>query len=144
MLDKIDAIAIEIQQINNEFHSIAKDAYQFARKHHADPKYEAFRNSDEGRAWKKQKLAECNSRCPECNKIINDNNSNIDHKHPRRHYPWLAWDVNNLWILCRDCNQNKSDRKWDEYLHAVKVYRGSAAANRILKYASFATVRAKV
>ena len=139
MLDKIDAIAFEAKQINNEFHKLAREAYQFARKQHAEPKYEAFRDSDEGRTWKKQKLAECNYRCPECNKLINGNNSNIDHKYPRRHYPWLAWDVRNLWVICRDCNRNKSDMRWDEYIHAVKVYRGQAAVNRIFKHAPSAT-----
>jgi 5-methylcytosine-specific restriction endonuclease McrA len=139
MLDKIDALALEAQRINDKFHRLARTTYQFTRKQYADPKYEAFRDSDEGRAWKKQKLAECNNRCPECHKLISDNNSNIDHKHPRRYHPWLAWDVNNLWVMCRDCNLNKSDMEWDEYLYAVKIYRGQAAVNRILKYAPSAS-----
>lgn len=136
MLDKIDTIAQEAKRVNDEFHKSARDAYQFAREQYADPKYEAFRDSVAGKAWKKQKLTECNNRCPECNKLINDRNSNIDHKHPRRYYPWLAWDVNNLWVICKDCNLNKSDKQWDEYLNSVKIYRGQAAVNRILKYAS--------
>ena len=143
MFEEIEAIAREAQRINTEFHKNAKKAYQLARSQHADPKYEAFRNSDEGRNWKKQKLITCNHRCPECNKLINENNSNIDHKHPRRHYPWLAWDINNFWILCRDCNTNKTDKEWDEYLNAVKVYRGQAAVDRILKYAPTATLNAR-
>lgn len=133
--DEINAITYQARHINDEFHKIAKEAYQFARTHHANPKYEAFRNSDEGRDWKKGKLTECNHRCPERNKLINDNNSSIDHKHPRRHYPWLTWEISNLWVLCRDCNKNKGDRSWDEYLNAIKVYRGQAAVNRVLKYA---------
>lgn len=139
MLDKIDAISLSAKRVNDEFHRSAREAYQFARKQYADPKYETFRDSDEGKAWKEQKLVECKYRCPECNKLINDNNSNIDHKHSRRYYPWLAWDVSNLWVICRDCNKNKSDMGWDEYLYAVKVYRGQAAVNRILKHAFSAT-----
>lgn len=135
MFEDIDAIACQAQLINNKFHETAREAYQFVRKNHTDPKYEAFRDSDGGRAWKKQKLAECNYRCPECNKIINENNSNIDHKHPRRHYPWLAWEVDNLWVICKVCNENKSDKKWDEYLEAVRAYRGRTAFARVLKYA---------
>ncbi len=34
--------------------------------------------------------------------------------------------------------------EWDEYLYAVKVYRGQAAVNRILKHAFSATQPVKV
>lgn len=135
MFEEIEAIARQVERINNQFQRTARETYQFTRKNYTDPKYAAFRDSKEGRAWKKQKLAECNYRCPECNKIINENNSNIDHKHPRRHYPWLAWEVDNLWVICKVCNENKSDKKWTEYLEAVQVYRGQTAIARILKYA---------
>lgn len=141
MLNKIDAIALEAKRINDDFHQNARVAYQFARKQYVDPKYEAFRDSDKGRTWKKQKLVDCNNRCPECNKLITNSNSSIDHKHPRRHYPWLAWDVSNLWVMCRDCNNNKSDMKWREYLIKVKVNRGQTAVDRILKHAPSATIR---
>lgn len=142
-LDEIEAIAREATRINHNFHQIAREAYQFARKNHADPKYNAFRDSDLGRSWKQRKLAECDRYCPECRKPINENNSDIDHKHPRRHYPWLAWDVDNLWVLCKECNQNKGDKQWEEYLNAVKLYRGQAAVNRILKHAPPATLSGK-
>lgn len=139
MTDELEPLFYRIQHINRKFHHTAREAYEFARQHHADPKYEAFRDSEAGRKWKAQKLAECNYRCPECNKLLNDFNSSIDHKHPRRHYPWLAWDISNLWVLCKVCNRNKSDRQWDDYLEIVKRDRGHIAFKRILKYAPPAT-----
>lgn len=135
MQDDLEVILRRIRRVNQQFHQTARTAYEFTRKEYADPKYEAFRDSEAGRQWKAQKLAECQYRCPECNKSINDYNSNIDHKHPRRYYPWLAWNLDNLWVICKDCNTNKSDQPWDDYLQAVRQNRGQAAVNRILRYA---------
>jgi hypothetical protein len=139
-LDILNAIAREARQINSEFHKIAKEAYQFTRSQYADPKYEAFRDSEAGTAWRQQKLTECNYRCPICTKSINAHNSNIDHKHPRRYYPWLAWDVNNLWVICRTCNESKADMHWSVYFTTIKARFGQAAVDRVLKYAPLATV----
>ena len=136
MLDDIDTIARKAKLINDQFQQTAKESYQFARSEHADPKYEAFRDSPEGRAWKKQKLIECHYRCPECDRTMSDFTSSIDHKHPRRYYPWLAWKVSNLWLLCKACNKAKGDLEWEEYLKKVKARRGRVAVKRILKYAS--------
>lgn len=135
MLDPLEALIREAQRINREFHRVARETYKYTRQHHADPKYEAFRDSEEGKAWKKKKLIELNYRCPECNKLLNDNNSSIDHKHPRRYYPWLAWDLSNLWVMCRSCNKDKSDKLWNDYLESVRAHRGTVAAARVLKYA---------
>lgn len=141
--DKLNAIAHEAQRINSEFHRTAREAYQFAREEYADPKYEAFRDSEEGKAWKQRKLAECNSRCAICNKIINNFNSNIDHKHPRRYYPWLAWDISNLWVICVNCNTSKGDMQWDAYLAVIKTRFGQSTVDRVLKHAPPAKVDSK-
>lgn len=36
---------------------------------------------------------------------------NVDHIKPRKYYPSLALDLNNLQILCHDCNHGKGN--WD-------------------------------
>ena len=36
----------------------------------------------------------------------------VDHIKPRKYYPHLALDINNLQILCFDCNEGKGN--WDE------------------------------
>jgi len=134
MFDDIDAIARKARQANSKFHDTAREAYQFARSEYADPKYEAFKASEAGRAWKQRKLEECDYRCPECDRRMSEATVSIDHKHPRRHYPLLAWEVSNLWILCRACNKVKGDMEWEEYLEAVKLRRGEKSVSRILAY----------
>lgn len=133
--EELDAIARKAYQTNQTFQKISKEAYQLARASHADPKYEAFRDSPEGLAWKQEQIKQYGHRCPECSKVINGRNANIDHKYPRRLYPWLAWEVENLWVMCRDCNKAKGHLEWDEYLAKVKQQRGDAALRRVIKFA---------
>jgi hypothetical protein len=51
---------------------------------------------------------QCCGRSPKTHHII----INVDHIKPRRKYPELALDENNLQILCEDCNAGKGN--WDE------------------------------
>ena len=37
---------------------------------------------------------------------------NVDHIKPRKLFPDLALDINNLQILCHDCNHGKGN--WDQ------------------------------
>lgn len=133
--EELDAIARKAFQTNQQFEQTRFDAYKFARECHADPKYDAFRTSPEGREWRDQQFKRYGHRCPECNKIINRNNANIDHKYPRRFYPWLAWEIENLWVMCIDCNKAKGHLEWEDYLTKVKQQRGETAVKRVLKFA---------
>lgn len=45
----------------------------------------------------------------------------IDHKLPRSQYPWLSMNFDNLWVICRDCNQVKGERHWYEYEHHMFI-----------------------
>ncbi len=96
--------------------------------------YSTWALSSEGRQWKLEQIKKYGNRCPECNKEINKNNCNIDRKHPRSKYPWLAWNISNLWVLCTQCNTNKSNKEWKEYINGVKVNRGMSAFKRVQKY----------
>lgn len=69
-------------------------------------------------AWKDiryQALHKCGRRCMSCgasplkdNKVV----LHVDHIKPFRKYPELALDINNLQVLCEDCNMGKG--YWDE------------------------------
>lgn len=54
--------------------------------------------------------------CPICEQRFSfKNGRTIDHKLPRSQYPWLSMDFDNLWVICRSCNQEKAEMHWYEY-----------------------------
>lgn len=56
--------------------------------------------------------------CPICGeKYSLRGGKTIDHKLPRAQYPWLSLEFKNLWVICRDCNQEKGEMHWYEYEH---------------------------
>ncbi|MBD2099561.1 HNH endonuclease [Leptolyngbya sp. FACHB-261] len=56
--------------------------------------------------------------CPICEKSYSKTGGKtIDHKLPRAQYPWLSLNFENLWVICRACNQRKGDMHWYEYEH---------------------------
>lgn len=61
--------------------------------------------------------------CPICNaKFAECGGRTIDHKLPRSQYPWLSLDLRNLWVICRDCNQEKGEKHWFEYEHYMLIH----------------------
>ncbi|MBE9180691.1 HNH endonuclease [Oculatella sp. LEGE 06141] len=53
----------------------------------------------------------CETRFSECG------GRTIDHKLPRSQYPWLSMNLQNFWVICRACNQEKGEKHWFEYEH---------------------------
>jgi len=45
----------------------------------------------------------------------------VDHIKPRSKYPELALDINNLQVLCRDCNLGKSNRDQTDWRPKIAV-----------------------
>jgi 5-methylcytosine-specific restriction endonuclease McrA len=68
------------------------------------------------RAWKilrYQAFEKYGNRCQCCGATIDDGITlHVDHIKPRSKYPELALDLNNLQILCKDCNIGKINQ-WD-------------------------------
>ena len=61
--------------------------------------------------------------CPVCGARFADvGGRTIDHKLPRAQYPWLSLDFRNLWVICRDCNQEKGEMHWYEYEHYMFIH----------------------
>lgn len=61
--------------------------------------------------------------CPVCGARFSDvGGRTIDHKFPRAQYPWLSLDFRNLWVICRDCNQEKGEMHWYEYEHYMFIH----------------------
>ena len=72
---------------------------------------EAFTIEQKAAAWSKARMAAINlhgAKCQCCGKGSKDGvKINVDHIKPRERYPWLAYDVDNLQVLCADCNRGK-------------------------------------
>lgn len=58
--------------------------------------------------------------CPICDRYYTyENSRSIDHKLPRSQYPWLSLNFQNLWVICRSCNEEKAEMHWYEYEHYI-------------------------
>ena len=61
--------------------------------------------------------------CPVCGARFADvGGRTLDHKLPRAQYPWLSLNFKNLWVICRDCNQEKGEMHWYEYEHYMFIH----------------------
>lgn len=76
-----------------------------------------FYISDEWRAVRYQALKSSDGKCQLCGRSKRDHGVilHVDHIKARSKHPELAFDLNNLQILCEDCNlgkSNKDDTDW--------------------------------
>lgn len=54
--------------------------------------------------------------CMRCKKTPkNKKDSNVDHIKPRKHFPELSLDFDNLQVLCGDCNKKKGNKHYTDY-----------------------------
>jgi uncharacterized protein (TIGR02646 family) len=83
-------------------------------------------------SWKKvryQALQQTGGKCQCCGARGRDISLHVDHIKPRSKYPELALDINNLQVLCADCNIGKlnvdetdwRDKAANEPLPVIKV-----------------------
>jgi len=73
----------------------------------------SFYNSEEWKALRNKVFQKYPAICMSCG---NKNHLEVDHVKPRSKYPELELDIDNLQVLCRDCNLLKGvkdDPKWD-------------------------------
>jgi hypothetical protein len=76
------------------------------------PNSDAFLKSYEWRKVRMLAIKQYGPRCMCCGASPSDGVTiNVDHIKPRRLYPHLALDINNLQILCNPCNHGKGS--WD-------------------------------
>lgn len=78
-----------------------------------DPKTDAFLDSFQWRQVRMIALKKYSPRCMCCGATPADGATmNVDHIKPRKLFPNLALDINNLQILCNPCNHGKGN--WDQ------------------------------
>lgn len=73
---------------------------------------DAFLMTYEWRKVRMEALKKYGARCQCCGATpAHGAVMNVDHIKPRKLYPYLALDLNNLQVLCHDCNHGKGN--WD-------------------------------
>ncbi len=74
-------------------------------KYEPRKQFNCWRNSQEGKEWKKQQYYKQNKCCAICLKpILSLKGSHIDHIKPLSTHPHLALDINNLQVTHAACN----------------------------------------
>jgi 5-methylcytosine-specific restriction endonuclease McrA len=72
-----------------------------------------FYNTPEWKRIRYEALKQSNGRCECCGAGSKEGATlNVDHILPRRSFPKLALDINNLQVLCAWCNEGKGN--WDQ------------------------------
>jgi 5-methylcytosine-specific restriction endonuclease McrA len=91
----------------------AKKPSAAAKKKSISVTSDAFLMSYEWRKIRMLAIKKHGNRCQCCGASPKDGiKINVDHIKPRKLYPSLALDINNLQILCNVCNHGKGN--WDE------------------------------
>lgn len=83
------------------------------RGKYIDPNSDEFLTSYQWRTVRFDAIALHGNSCMCCGATPGRGNGvviNVDHIKPRRKHPHLALDINNLQILCNECNHGKSNR----------------------------------
>ena len=83
----------------------------FGEEIYSDNK-ESFYNSEEWKALREEVFQKYPAICMRCG---NKNNLAVDHVKPKARYPDLKLDINNLQVLCRDCNYFKGVKEGPEW-----------------------------
>ena len=78
-----------------------------------------FYKSDEWLRLRYLAIREAGGKCQCCGqRPAHGNPIQGDHIKPISRYPWLAFDLDNIQVLCRNCNMGKSnidETDWREY-----------------------------
>ena len=79
-------------------------------------KYNAFYKSTEWKQLRYLALSNSEGRCQCCGARASDGvTMHVDHIKPRSRYPKLELSLDNVQVLCSDCNQGKGDWGLDDW-----------------------------
>ena len=90
-----------------------KSTLAFTRHSKIDPRTDAFLSSFEWRSLRMMALKQHGAVCQCCGASPKTGAvMHVDHIKPRKLFPQLALDLNNLQVLCGECNHGKGN--WDQ------------------------------
>jgi len=103
---------IKLQQIKQDAKLSNNDLSEKWQRGKVDPVSDSFLSSYEWRRIRMEVLKKYGARCQCCGATAKDGVViHVDHIKPRRLFPQLALDINNLQVLCEVCNHGKGN--WD-------------------------------
>jgi hypothetical protein len=76
-------------------------------------KYTNFYMTQEWKALRRIVIRKYGRNCASCNIYCKGRNLHVDHIKPRKYFPELSLDFNNLQVLCKACNERKSSQTID-------------------------------
>lgn len=89
-----------------------KDVEKFIETNFIDPTDDSFLQSFQWKSTRMIAIKTYGNVCQCCGSTPKDGiRINVDHIKPRKFFPDLALDINNLQILCEECNHGKGN--WD-------------------------------
>ena len=98
------------KQVDKSLSSLQDIAEKIDEKYEPRAEFERWRDSVEGKSWKKERFRIQQGLCAICKYPIQLKGAHIDHKQPISLYPELAIDLKNLQLACPDCNTSKGNR----------------------------------
>lgn len=89
---------------------LQKTAHFIDKKYDPRCEFNRWRDSREGKMWKKEKWISQNKCCAICHQKIVLKGSHIDHIKPIVKYPLLSIEKQNMQVTCANCNVCKSSQ----------------------------------
>jgi 5-methylcytosine-specific restriction endonuclease McrA len=102
------------KKVDKGLHQLQARAFEIEKKYDPRREFERWRNSAEGKWWKRQQHRLQKGCCIDCQRSVQLKGAHIDHIQPIKHHPTLAIDLNNLQILCAECNSRKGSQRLTE------------------------------
>ena len=99
------------KRVDQSLLRLQERAAQIQQKYDPRVEFDRWKQTLDGRKWKRQQYRRQGGHCVTCQKQISLKGSHIDHIKPLSRYPSIAIDPDNLQILCADCNLRKSNRE---------------------------------
>ena len=99
------------RRVDQSLLRLQERAAQIQKKYEPRAEFERWKQTLGGRKWKRKQYYLQEGRCITCQKQISLKGSHIDHIKPLSRYPSLAIALDNLRILCADCNLRKGEKE---------------------------------
>ncbi len=103
-------IFVKTESTDELLKQLQKKAHSINKKYDPRCEFMRWRDSKEGKMWKKKTWISQNRCCAICHQKIVLKGSHIDHIRPIAKYPQLAVEKQNMQVTCSHCNVSKGSQ----------------------------------